>query len=256
MIDEHIYGDIFECKAQIEKDFEVDLQRNLTEHKVLLRGENFPYEKSESSMKRFLTAEDGKTMKPFYMVSPFIDFEDIYAEYHSTVHGLTEEEGTGFLQHYGFPTDLFDLSPSFETARFFACYGRQRDTIGIIGVFLREQMEQYFTITNLSDHPFALRPNNQCAWAGRPRPGIIDLKSQMCDRLFRCKWYRFNKSSADHEYVAEKLPLTYPVEKEIEYFFSRDLDTFVKDHFTYELMTDEQRRLVQEKLETIRGQFT
>lgn len=258
MIVDQICGDIYECYSRIEEDFEIDLKENITKHDVLLRGENFPYEKSESSMKRFLIAEDGKTMKPFYVVSPFIDFEDIYANYHSTVHNLKLEEGAGFLQHYGFPTDLFDLTPKFETARFFASYGRDSDPIGIIGAFRRVELKEYFTITDLSQHPFALRPKNQHAFVGRPRlgTGIVDLKNPKCDDLFTSRWYRFKKSTADLELAAARVSITYPSEQEISYFFSCDLDNFVKDHFTYGLITPEQQNLVQKMINSIRNQLT
>ncbi len=254
MVKDEIFADIAKCRAQIEVDSGIDLHENLASKDLLMRGENFPYEKTESSMKRFLTASDGKTMRDFYVVSPFIDFEEIYAEYHSSTHGLSEEEGAGFLQHYGFPTDLFDFSPSFDTARFFAAYGRQADPIGIIGVFRRKDMEARFTITDLSSHPFALRPKNQLAFAGRPSPGIIDLKSAACDHMFESTWYRFKKSAADFSFAADRLALVYPTEQEIGYFFPRHLDEFVKNHFTYERMSDEQKGLVQERVDSIRLQ--
>jgi hypothetical protein len=254
MIVDEIFADISKCRTQIKEDFGGDLHENLASHDLLFRGENFPYEKSESSMKRFLTAEDGKTMRDFYVVSPFIDFEEIYAEYHSVTHGISEEEGAGFLQHYGFPTDLFDLSPSFDTARFFAAYGRQADPIGIIGVFRRSEMENHFTITDLSKHPFALRPKNQLAFAGRPQPGIIDLKSAACDDLFESKWYRFQKSPTDFAFAAERLSIVYPTEQEIGYFFPRDLDEFANSHFTFELLSEQQRALVEAKIDSVRKQ--
>ena len=255
MILDYICTDASECRARIEEDFKIDLKRNPRNREVLLRGENFPYEKSESSMKRFLTADDAKTMRPFYLVSPFIDFEDIYAEYHSTEHGLTAEEGAGFLQHYGFPTDLFDFSPDFEIARFFAAHGREKDPVGIIGVFSWREMDAHFTITDLSRHPFALRPKNQRAFAGRPGPGIIDLKSASCDRLFKSRWYRFRKSSDDLAFAADRVSIIYPTETEIAYFFPRHLDEFVKSHFAYEHMTDEQRGLALAKIDDIRKAF-
>jgi len=255
MIFDNICANIAECRARIEDDFKIDLTANMKSHKVFLRGENYPYEKTESSMKRFLTAEDGETMRPFYLVSPFIDFEDIYSEYHSTTYGLNEEEGAGFLQHYGFPTDLFDLSPSFDTARFFATHGRECDQIGIIGAFYRNEMERHFTITNLSKHPFAQRPRNQSAYAGRPGWGIIDLKSQLCDSLFTSRWYRFKKSSDDFAFSSARITTAYPTEAEIAYFFGRDLDEFIKGHWTYKEMTEEQRLLIQEKINSIRSQL-
>jgi hypothetical protein len=203
-------------------------------------------------MKRFLTDEDKQTMKPFYYVSPFIDFEEIYADYHAEENGLSAEEGVGFLQHYGFPTDLFDLSPSIETARFFATYGRETDPIGIIGAFNWREMEDHFKITDLSNHPFALRPKNQCAFAGRPARGIVDLKSEGCDLLFTSRWYSFKKSSIDLAVAADRASILYPSENEIAFFFPKVLDDFIKNHFTYALMTDEQRGFVQDKINSIR----
>jgi hypothetical protein len=252
MIQSYVCADFTECCSRIEDDFKIDLRENLNKRDVLLRGENFPYEKSEASMKRFLTEEDGKTMKPLYYVSPFIDFEDIYAEYHSEKHNLSAEEGAGFLQHYGFPTDLFDLSPSLETARFFATHGRETDPIGIIGVFDWRQMEAHFEITDLSNHPFALRPRNQVAFAGRPGRGIIDLKSTACDLLFTSRWYPFRKSSSDLAFATERVSTAYPSEEEIAYFVPRDLDDSIKNHSFYALMTDEQRGFAQDKINAIR----
>lgn len=95
MIVGEIFSDIERCRAQIEADFDVDLLDNVKNVSVLMRGENSVYEKTEPSMKRFLTEDDGRTMKPFYYASPFIDFEDIYAEYHSERYGLDPEEGAG-----------------------------------------------------------------------------------------------------------------------------------------------------------------
>jgi hypothetical protein len=255
MIFEQICANFRDCLACIERDFRVDLSRNMEDPVVLMRGEHFPYEKTESSMKRFLTADDGKTMRPFHYVSPFIDFEDIYAEFHATRHQLDMEEGAGFLQHYGFPTDLFDLSPSVETARFFAAHGRQDESIGIVGVFNRQDIEAHFTITNLSRHPFALRPQAQVAYAARPTTGIVDLKDPRCDNLFKSTWYRFRKSADDLQFASSRVETTYPTENEIAHFFGRDLDEFFQSHWTYEEMTPEQRSLVCTKLDAIRNQL-
>lgn len=256
MIYEHIYSDIYECQSQIEKDFKIDLEKNTASLTVLMRGENYPYQKTESSMKRFLTAEDGKTMKHFDDVSPFIDFEDIYAKFHSERYRLNEEEGVGFLQHYGFPTDLFDLSLAFATARFFAVFGRTDEPIGIIGVFDKRELERHFTITDLSRHPFALRPKQQVAYAARPYASIIDLKSERCDELFTSKWYKFYKCKDDFAFVSNHEQLIYPTEAELAHFFGRDFDEFFKSHWAHQEMTEAQQNLVLQKLDAIRNQLT
>ncbi len=255
MIIDRIFDSYSDCLIQIEHDFSVNLTDNLKHHKVLLRGENYPYEKTESSMKRFLTAEDGKTMKPFHFVSPFIDFEEIYAEYHSKENGLSVEEGVGFLQHYGFPTDLFDFSPSVKTTRFFTCYGGNQKDLGMVGAFLREDLENHCTLSNLSQHPVALRPKNQIAYSARMKTGIINLKDSQCDDLFLSNWYRFKKSNEDLKFVDDHQAITYPSEKEIAFFFARDFDDFFRNHHLYEEMDGEQRQLIEDKLNKIRDQL-
>ena len=255
MIIDNIFNDISECRYQIEKDFKVNLSNNLNDQIVLMRGENFPHDKTESSMKRFLTSEDGKTMKPFHYVSPFIDFEDIYAEFHSETYGLSEDEGVGFLQHYGFPTDLFDLSPSFETASFFASYGRASDPIGIIGVFDWKELCNYCLITDLTNHPFALSPKKQAAYAARPKHGINDLKDSRCDSLFTSRWYKYYKNARDFSFAEKNESQIYPTESELAHFFGKEFDEFFKNHWAYKEMQLDQRNLVIQKLNDIRNQL-
>ena len=175
-----IYDKIFEhfsaCVEQIEKDFKIDLSAIDHHHPtVLLRGEHCPYEKTESSMKRFLTTSAGG-MERFDIVVSFIDFEDIYSDYHSQKFGLNKDKALGFLQHYGFPTDVFDLSPSVRTLRFFSHHGCTEETIGMVGAFLTKDMKNHFVLTKLFQHPFAERPRRQVAYAARSINGSFDPK--------------------------------------------------------------------------------
>jgi hypothetical protein len=206
-------------------------------------------------MKRFLAAMEGQTMGSFFYVSPFIDFEEIYSQFHAEAHGLSEEEGVGFLQHYGFPTDLVDFSPSVDTARFFAMHGRETEPIGLLGVFPRIELERYFRLTDLSNHPTALRPKRQVAFAGRPPVGIVDLKNPASISLLKCRWYRFHKSTADHDFAKSQVSYIYPSETELAYFFGRDFMEFFQAHWTGGQRTEAQRRLVEDRLEAIQRQL-
>jgi hypothetical protein len=255
MFDEVIHDSFDACLSRIAGDFGVSLVDNATHRRLLLRGENDVYPTTESSMKRFLTKDDGKTMRSFYYVSPFVDFEDVYAEYHSDTNGLSEEEGAGFLQHYGFPTDLFDLSPSLETARFFAAYGGNDNPVGVVGTFPYEEVESNFTLTDLSNHPHALRPRRQLAFVARPCTGIIDLKSQRATTLLSARWYRFRKSASDLDFAKARAATIYPSESELKYFFSADVDEFFRSHRLFQKMDSKQRSLVLVKLELIRRQL-
>lgn len=252
MTKDKVFKSLQECRAEIECDFGIDLSSNIKTCPVLLRGESHVYEKSESSMKRLLTAGDDQSIVGYYFAQPFIDFEDVYAEYHSEKHGLSHEEAVGFLQHYGFPTDLLDVTPSFDTARFFACYEKEDKPVGILGVFDKTLMEEYFSITDLSKDPIADRPRNQNAYVARPGPGLHDLKGAVCDAKCSPRWYRFVKSKEDFAYVEEKKRWIYPSKEEIAYFFGKDLDDYFRHHANYEAMTADERRRVFEKLEKIR----
>jgi hypothetical protein len=256
MIFGKILDGIDEVHAQIQNDFDIDLQQNLSVATVLMRGEHAVFPKTEAAMKRFLTAEDGKTMRPFNIVSAFVDFEEIYAEFHSEQHGLSIEEGTGFLQHYGFPTDVFDLSPCFNTARFFATYDKPEEQIGIIGAFERATLKGSFKITDLSHHPFALRPARQLAYSARPLGQIKNLKDPLCDARFKSVWYKFYKSPADLDFAKRNLAYVYPSEGEIDFFFGSDVQDFVTAHCTFEEMTNDQKKAVLEKVDSIRGQLS
>jgi hypothetical protein len=255
MFNSHVYSSFDDCLAQISADFGVDLESNEHHRSLLLRGESAPYPKTEASMKRFLTGDDGRTIRPFYLVAPFIDFEEIYAEYHAEVHGLSDEEGVGFLQHYGFPTDLFDLSPSVTTARFFSCHGNESQPIGLLAAFPREQVEASFQLTDLSRHPFALRPRRQIAYAARPPAGLIDLKDDQCSELTKSRWYKFKKSTSDIRFAKSYESFAYPAESELAFFFSDEFIDFFQNHWAIERMSREQSQQVTDKLNAIREQL-
>ena len=134
-------------------------------------------------------------MKAFHFISPFLDFYDLYSDYHSEENGLSKDEGEGFLQHYGFPTDYFDVSPSFDTARFFALEGNRDEEIGLICAMDTVGLDSYYRLVDLSQHPFALRPMRQYAFGAKHEFGITNLKSEECDKYFKIKWYKFRKTA-------------------------------------------------------------
>ncbi len=245
MIHDQILDSFQECKTQIERDFNVDTSQE--QNKVLLRGENGLFEKTETSMKRFLNFY----RMDFYVVSPFIDFEDIYTEYYADEYGLEETEALGFLQHYGFPTDLVDLTPSIETTHFFAHYGNKQAKEGCIGVFDIDTVSNYYEIVNLSNYPYALRPQKQKAWALRHTKGICDFKSVECDKFFDVRWYKFKKDEADIEKVNKNSEFAYPTEKELAHFFSKNFYDFFRNHNFYKKHNPEQRKMVEERLAKI-----
>jgi hypothetical protein len=245
-----------QCVKQIEIDFDIDLMDNISKNNVMLRGESMWYEKTEPSMKRFITEEDGKTMKSFQFVSPIIDFQDIFSSYHSEKNNISYDVAEGFLQHYGFPTDIFDISPSLETAKIFSHLGNYKDEVGAICVTRTQGISSYYKLINISTHPFARRPQLQTAYGAKHEKGISDLKDEKLKKYFQIQWYRFRKSQEDIEWAKQQENKIYPDEKELGVFFSSDLEDFVRNHFTYRMMTEDQKNLLNKMLDKIRNQNT
>ena len=230
MIHSKIFDSFSDCLKQIENDLGVQLSTNDSDFpNCLLRGESFPWPKTESSMKRFMVADDGVTAKPFLFVSPFLDFVDLYACYLREKVGATEYLALGFLQHYGFPTDLFDFSPCVDTVHFFSCNGYPQE-IGMVCAFSVEEMQGHFSIVNLSRHPFADRPRQQKAYVVKPFEDNCDLKDTHAGSMAR--WYRFRKSCEDLAFAKGRQRLIYPTEAEKSLFLGNDLRKFIKSHWT------------------------
>ena len=250
MLHESIFDDFAACSQQIAHDFDFPLSANsLAKPTILLRGESRPWPKTESSMKRFLVQDDGKTMKPLHYVSPFIDFEDIYVDYLSKQFATTEDEAHGFLQHYGFPTDLFDVSPCIDTARLFAV-NTNPNQVGMIGAFSVRKLQNYFTVIDLSRHSFAERPRRQVAYSIKPHRGSYDLKDDQHD--FGARWYRFKKTCSDVTFARDRRTLMFPSEEELTQLFGQHLRQFLESHWTQNSSDgDPYRSLVMAKLDAI-----
>jgi len=251
-----IHSNFAQCVKQIEIDFDIDLKDNISNKNVMLRGESTWYEKTESSMKRFLTEKDGKTIKSFHFVSPIIDFQDKFSSYHSDKNSISYDVAEGFLQHYGFPTDIFDISPSLETAKIFSHLGNSQDEIGAICVTRTRGISSYYKLINISTHPFARRPQLQTAYGAKHEKGISDLKDEKLKKYFQIEWYKFRKRQEDIEWAKKQENKIYPDEKELGIFFSRDLENFVKNNSSYGKMTQNQKILLNTMLDKIRNQNT
>ena len=242
MIHSTVFPSFRAAILQIETDLGMSLSTNaVVQPTVLLRGESYPWPKTESSMKRFLICEHTSTIKDPQLLMPFIDFEDLYVEYLSREKGATENECLGFLQHYGFPTDLLDLSPSLETTRFFANNSHPGD-LGMVGAFRVVELSHCFDIIDLTRHPFAERPKRQVAFAARPRVGSYDLKDDA--EQFEACWYRFHKTADDLAFAAKRHSLLATSEPELNAVFSQDLRNFVLEHWTQQGPDDPRRHVV------------
>ncbi len=220
------------CIARIEEDFDIQLSaHDHAEPAVLLRGESCPWPTTESSMHRFSVQDDGKTMKSPGLVMPFYDFQEDYSDYLAERFGTTRDDALGFLQHYGFPTDLFDVSPSSTTARFFAT-NQHPEKCGTIGVFPVPKLKNHFKVIDLSRRAFADRPRRQTAYAIKPHNGSWDLKNEESHECLGVRWYRFRKSAEDRAFARDRKALLLPSAREVDLLFGEDLRQYMESHWT------------------------
>lgn len=88
--------------------------------------------------------------------------------------GLPKPLAAGFLQHYGFPTELIDVSSSLEVAAFFAVWANLSGT-GAITVFDTCRVTGNCRLIDLTPMSWALRPTSQHGY-GIFHAQFIDLR--------------------------------------------------------------------------------
>ena len=103
-------------------------------------------------------------------------------------YGLTSVEGLALLQHYGWPTEIFDFTSSLRVALAFA--GSKPVNIARICVIPYEQSLGGH-ILDLSGHPWAARAQRQSAFGLVAPPNLLDLKSGEARIRLGVQWYEF-----------------------------------------------------------------
>jgi len=101
----------------------------------------------------------------------------------------------GFLQHYGAPTELLDVTSSLDVAAYFASSGQVRGR-GLLCVLPVDVISTNSIIIDLTKHPGAERPRRQSAFAFFHRKHL-DLKSPDCIEELQLKWYSFTLQRSD-----------------------------------------------------------
>ena len=106
----------------------------------------------------------------------------------------------GLMQHYGFPTDLIDASDSIHTAAFFARLEAGDIAEGAFAVFDMKKLVQSSPVFDLSDHPMAVRPRRQKAYA-IPHYQHLDLKDKKAMSDMGITWYTFRTDPCENSRV-------------------------------------------------------
>lgn len=77
--------------------------------------------------------------------------------------GLSKQRSAGFLQHYGLPTELIDVSSSLPVAALFSVCGNTSGS-GAITVFDTLQVTRNCSLVDLTSLDFASRPTTQAGY--------------------------------------------------------------------------------------------
>jgi hypothetical protein len=103
-----------------------------------------------------------------------------------------------YLQHYGFATELIDISSGIDTAAFFASYENPstENETGMICVFETEKIYRKASVIDLTNHPRALRPRLQKAYGFRSEKHW-NIKSDDAIKDLELKWFSFNSTKEE-----------------------------------------------------------
>ena len=155
------------------------------------RGENKCYPTSTSSLYRITTDDllPQATKEKLESITKTIDLE--FQKFANISPILSE----AYLQHYGLPTTLLDITSRLDIAAYFASCGNVGD-IGLICVFNYDDMDSDTSIIDLRNHRFAQRPQWQHAF-GFSHNIFSDLKKNDCIERLALKWFSFTLTADD-----------------------------------------------------------
>lgn len=157
----------------------------------LFRGESIDYSTTTSSMHRM---KNCKALPPEVKNT----IEQVSINVNMELQRCLELDpnlSAGFLQHYGMPTELLDLSSDLDVAAYFASGGGIGNT-GLICVVPLSTASRNSIVVDLRYHPRAVRPRRQSAFALKHRRHI-DIKDNDCISELELVWLSFELQEQD-----------------------------------------------------------
>ena len=157
------------------------------------RGKSKVYPSTTSSMQRVQATQSPRVVSDVLKV-----VGDVDSQLQGWL-GIDSMLSAGYLQHYGFPTELLDISSSLETAGFFGSYpdAQSIPQEGCLCVFDTECILNKSVVIDLTEHDYALRPRLQSAYTFFHRD-YLDIKAQECVADLSLHWFYY-KTSIDEK---------------------------------------------------------
>lgn len=161
--------------------------------KFLFRGESHAFPTTIPSMDRLLKTKSIPLITRNILKSQSERVDNELQKFLSPNSMLS----AGFLQHYGMPTGLLDVTSDLDIAAYFASGGEVGES-GLFCVLPVDVVAQHSTIIDLTQHPYAERPRRQSAYALWHRTHS-DIKNVDCINNLDLQWFEFTLKLADVE---------------------------------------------------------
>jgi hypothetical protein len=164
------------------------------------RGESKVYPSTTSSMQRAQATQSHRVVSDVLKV-----VGDVDSQLQSWL-GIDPMLSAGYLQHYGLPTELLDISSSLETASFFGSYPDFQSVPqdGCLCVFDTECIINKSVVIDLTQHPYALRPQLQSAYTFFHRR-YLDIKANECVADLSLHWFYYKTSLEEKKKFFDRL---------------------------------------------------
>lgn len=160
--------------------------------KYFYRGESRVYPSTTSSMHRVKSSFPKKVQDEIIAVVLHVDSQ--LQEWLQIDSMLS----AGYLQHYGLPTELLDISSSLDTASFFGSYIDLNNDFqeGCICVLDTDIFNEQSIVIDLTKHEYASRPRLQNAYTFFHKH-YLDLKSQECISELGVHWFYYKTTDEE-----------------------------------------------------------
>lgn len=188
-----VHRSLNECLETMDEQAGRALSDRQARPPVLYRGESGLWVETRSSLARL--AEDQElSVDGFRQIMEITESARTFLVLN---WGFSEPEASGFLQHYGLPTDWLDLTDDLSVAASFASSLRVGQ-LGAMALLPTSRLEECGRLLDLSKRATARRPRRQHAWVFSDS-AHRNLKDPDAVAALGVRWHIFRLAASDVE---------------------------------------------------------